>query len=61
MNVLEHEFRFFNNKEELLKEWGTLLFGLTGDTITAVYGVWDRIYQEWFDDAPVVVQLKRAS
>lgn len=57
MSFYKHEYHYYSDIDDLLRQWGVLLKNLIGNKILAVYGVWDNVDNSWFDDASMVVLL----
>lgn len=56
MILTEFPFEFFCDKKRFSEKWKNRLVELSNSRICDIYGVWDNIDGEWFDDAPMLVQ-----
>ena len=61
MSLSNHPYRFFSEAEAFLQVWEDTLQSMSGDQIRCVLGVWDQTEQEWFDDAPMLVEFSRGT
>jgi len=52
-----HHYRYFNNKDDILELWNPILELIKNHSIYNIYGVWDSLDGNWFDDCPIVVQF----
>lgn len=61
MSLTNYPFVFYDNDEELLRAWGEVLEVCKGKTINKIYSVWDELSNEWFEEAPILVQFSHAT
>lgn len=54
MILTEFPFEYFSDKERFLRKWANTL---SGRRIVNIFGVWDELDGEWFDDAPMLVEF----
>lgn len=57
MILTEFPFEDFCDKNLFSERWAELLSALSGSRIVNVFGVWDNIDGEWFEDAPMLVEF----
>lgn len=57
MILTEFPFVFFRDKVLFWERWSELLSALSKRRIVNIFGVWDNIDGEWFDDAPMLVEF----
>lgn len=61
MVLTEFPFEYFSDKERFSIKWARTLSELSGHRIINIFGVWDELDMEWFDDAPVLVEFESES
>lgn len=57
MSLTSYPFVFYDNEKDLLDKWGDIFESCKGKDINKIYGVWDELSCEWFDDAPMLVEF----
>lgn len=57
MLLTEFPFEFFCDSVRFSERWAELLSGLSGRRIVNIFGAWDNIDGEWFDDSPMLVEF----
>lgn len=61
MTLTEFPFEFFCDKLSFSAKWPHLLSELSGQRISNIFGVWDNLDKEWFDDAPMLVEFTQGT
>lgn len=61
MILTEFPFEYFSDKEQFSKRWTKTLSELSGRRIVNIFGVWDELDTEWFDDAPMLVEFEHGT
>lgn len=61
MILTEFPFEYFSDIERFSEKWARTLSELSGRRIVNIFGVWDDIETEWFDDAPMLVELENGT
>ena len=56
--ISTHPYRYFSSKEMILKLWTPTFALIENHKIISVYGIWDCICGEWFDDCPIVIHFE---
>lgn len=57
MILTEFPFEFFCDSAPFSEKWEKRLAALSGSIIAEIYGVWDNTDDNWFDDAPMLVEF----
>ena len=55
---MNHPFQFCLTKSDFHRAYHELLLSLIGKKVLRLYGVWDLIYNEWFEDAPMILEFE---
>jgi len=57
MSLTTHPYHYFTDEASFRRAWSETLHKLNGERLLHVYGVWDRLEQRWFADAPMLIEL----
>ncbi|MDE6728100.1 MAG: hypothetical protein K2J80_09220 [Oscillospiraceae bacterium] len=57
MILTDFPFEFFCDSALFSEKWTELLSGLSGRRIVNIFGAWDDLDKEWFDDAPMLIEF----
>ena len=57
-NLLSFQYDWFSDKNSFCDKHGELLKSLVGKTLNSVYAVYDMAYNEWFFDAPMIIDAE---
>lgn len=55
--VNDYEPNFYGSSAEIIQNFSSQLLRLKEQKIINIYSMWDKINEEWNDDAPVILEL----
>ncbi len=61
MILTEFPFEFFRDSAMFSDRWAELLSDLSQRHIVNIFGAWDNLYKEWFDDAPMLIEFEHGT
>ena len=61
MSLTNYPFVFYANDDEFLKAWGDVMKSCKGKIINKIYGAWNELSNEWFGEAPMLVEFSHGA
>jgi len=58
LGLMDHDFQYCWTREQFHNTYSGLVSDLIGKKVIKLYGVWDQIDQEWFEDAPMLLEFE---
>ncbi len=58
MLLMNHNFQFCNTRKDFCDLYREIMDNLIGKKILRVWGVWDKQDNEWFVDAPMIIEFE---
>lgn len=56
--LMDHDFQYCWTREQFHNTYSGLVSDLIGKKVIKLYGVWDQIDREWFEDAPMLLEFE---